>query len=69
MDETGDAELVTDAVATCPYCGQAVSVCLDPGNGAIQDYDEDCEVCCRPWRVHVRYDGTGCASVWLEAES
>ena len=64
-----DAELVTDAEVTCPYCGEAVVVCLDPGNGATQDYEEDCEVCCRPWRVHVRYDEEGAVSVWLEPES
>jgi hypothetical protein len=39
---------------------------LDPGGGDTQDYVEDCPVCCRPWRVSVRYDDEGAASVRIE---
>jgi hypothetical protein len=28
---------------------------------------EDCQVCCRPWQVHVSYDDHGAAHVWVEA--
>lgn len=38
----------------CPYCGEVVEIVLDPGGGPVQEYVEDCEVCCRPWQVHVR---------------
>ena len=38
---------------------------------AREDYgallEQDCEVCCRPWQVQVRYDTTGSAEVMLEA--
>ena len=51
---------------TCPYCGETVTIVLDPASGPEQDYVEDCEVCCRPWQVTVRYDGTGAAEVQLE---
>ena len=40
---------------------------LDPGGGDTQEYVQDCEVCCRPWQVQVRYDTTGSAEVMLEA--
>ncbi len=51
---------------TCPYCGETVTIVLDPASGPKQDYVEDCEVCCRPWQVTVRYDDTGAAEVQLE---
>jgi len=47
----------------CPYCGQAVDIALDPAGGAAQEYVEDCQVCCQPWRVNVQYDGDGGATV------
>lgn len=55
------------AVAHCPYCGEPCELILDPGGGTHQEYVEDCPVCCRPWRVVVRwFDGV--ASVQLETE-
>jgi hypothetical protein len=56
----------SEAQVSCPYCGESVLLLLDPGGGRAQDYVEDCEVCCRPWRVRVRYDREGAASVQLE---
>ena len=52
----GDGTADTDALVTCPYCGESVEITLDPGSGAVQDYVEDCEVCCQPWHVHVTRD-------------
>ena len=46
---------VTEISSQCPHCGAPVSVLVDPGSGPVQEYVEDCEVCCRPWRVRVRY--------------
>ena len=54
------------AEVSCPYCGQTVEIILDPGGGRSQDYVEDCEVCCRPWRVSVRFNREGGADVTLE---
>lgn len=31
----------------CPYCGERISVLVDPGL-EHQSYVEDCEVCCQP---------------------
>ena len=54
------------AEVMCPYCGETVEIVLDPASGTEQSYVEDCEVCCRPWQVTVRYDETGAADVQLE---
>ena len=47
--------------------GEAVEIALDPGGGAHQDYVEDCEVCCQPWRVSVQYGIDGGAEVEVTA--
>jgi Cysteine-rich CPXCG len=52
----------TEAEVICPYCGEAVTVGVDPAGGAIQTYVEDCQVCCRPWQIHVSYDDHGAAT-------
>jgi hypothetical protein len=57
----------TQAEVSCPYCGEGVTIGLDPGGGRSQTYVEDCQVCCQPWRVHVDYDDRGLARVWVEA--
>jgi hypothetical protein len=64
----GDGTADTGATVTCPYCGEEVEVCLDPGSGAEQEYIEDCEVCCQPWRVNVLYMPDGTAHVSLSPE-
>jgi cysteine-rich CPXCG protein len=63
----GDGAADGAAIAHCPYCGEPVELLLDAGGGDTQEYVEDCEVCCRPWRVRVRYDRDGGASVELRA--
>lgn len=57
----------TEAEVGCPYCGEMVTLGIDPAGGAVQTYVEDCQVCCRPWQVHVSYDDHGAAHVWVEA--
>jgi hypothetical protein len=47
----------------CPYCGEEVEVLVDPGGGTHQEYVEDCEVCCQPWRVTVEIGRDGVARV------
>jgi hypothetical protein len=63
----GDGAAAMEALVVCPYCGEAVEIGLDPGSGNTQDYVEDCQVCCRPWRVTVSYDVEGQADVRLTA--
>ncbi len=57
------AELNDVAPVSCPYCGESSELSVDPGGGGTQEYVEDCEVCCQPWLVHVRFDEDGQASV------
>ena len=57
------AELNDVASVSCPSCGEESELFVDPGGGGIQEYVEDCEVCCQPLLVRVRFDGGGQASV------
>ena len=59
----GDGDAETEAVVECPYCGEANEISLDPGSGNDQEYVEDCQVCCRPWLMHVRYLRDGSAEI------
>ena len=57
----------TEVDVNCPYCGETVTISVDPAGGAAQTYVEDCQVCCQPWQVHLSYDDHGAAHVWVEA--
>jgi hypothetical protein len=48
-----------DAEVECPYCGELVSIWIDPGGGETQSYVEDCPVCCRPWNVYAHEEEPG----------
>jgi hypothetical protein len=63
----GDGNADTGALVSCPCCGAEVEISLDPGGGSYQEYVEDCEVCCRPWQVRLRYLDDGSAVVELSA--
>jgi len=53
----------TEGTVMCPYCGEPNEIGIDAGGVANQDYVEDCQVCCRPWRVTVVYDDEGSAQI------
>ena len=59
----GDGTADSEGLVTCPYCGEPNDIGIDAGGGADQDYVEDCQVCCRPWRVTVAYDEAGNAEI------
>jgi hypothetical protein len=63
----GDGTADLDATVECPHCGESIEITLDPGSGTEQDYVEDCEVCCQPWQVSVRYHNDGHAEVSVTA--
>jgi hypothetical protein len=45
-----------DYPLTCPNCGVRLSVRLDPSGGRQQKFIQDCEVCCRPIQITVRFE-------------
>lgn len=47
-----------EAEAACPYCGESITLLLDPSAGE-QTYIEDCSVCCQPIRVALTLDAQG----------
>ena len=52
----GRAEAPAARVAVgspCPYCGERVTVHVEPTGMSLEHYVEDCPVCCRPWVVNV----------------
>ncbi len=59
----GDGTAETGETVHCPHCGEPVEIGLDPGSGDRQEYVEDCQVCCQPWLVRVRYHRDGTADV------
>lgn len=63
----GDGTADSDAVVYCPHCGEANEIALDPGSGGDQQYVEDCQVCCQPWQIRVRYGRDGSAVVEVSA--
>ncbi|HSJ05637.1 MAG TPA: CPXCG motif-containing cysteine-rich protein [Longimicrobiales bacterium] len=64
-DEFPPGDGVADLMAriVCPYCGEAIDLVIDPGGGTVQEYVEDCEVCCRPLQLSVSWGDDGSASV------
>ena len=39
----------------CPYCGEMNSIAADPSGGEVQKMISDCEVCCRPINMTIRF--------------
>ncbi len=52
-------ELSTMAPLSCPYCGETFDVLIDRSEGKTQSWEMDCEVCCQPIRVSVRWRKKG----------
>ncbi len=53
----------------CAWCFQPNEIDVDLTAGKDQVFVEDCEVCCRPNTLHVRYDDdTLLVEVAVEAE-
>lgn len=62
-EDPGNCTGEVEASVFCPYCGEGNSITIDSAGGSVQQYVEDCRVCCRPWHIVVRIDGRGSASV------
>lgn len=42
--------MVPSVMVRCPYCGEAIELLVEDSIG-LQEYVEDCQVCCRPIAV------------------
>ena len=62
-DDDFGIDLTDAATVYCPYCGEGVEVSVDPAGGGVQEYVEDCSVCCQPWSVRVDVDRDGVPTV------
>ena len=58
----------SDASYTCGSCGETIVIPLDPSAGSVQEYVEDCPVCCRANVIHVELESDGAARGWSERE-
>jgi len=54
-EEPRAAPRVVEHEFGCPYCGESITMLLDPGSG-LQEYIEDCEVCCNPIGLRLRIE-------------
>jgi hypothetical protein len=66
-DDLEEESAATGTSVSCPYCGESVEIALDPSGGTVQEYVEDCQVCCQPWCVQVQYTRNGSANVAVTA--
>lgn len=65
-DPTLFTSLATQVSVDCPFCGETNDLVLDPATrGALV---QDCEVCCRPWDLHVAWDADGQPTVRANAQ-
>jgi len=49
-------------------CGEEIVIPVDLSQGSIQEYVEDCPVCCHPNVIHVEIEESGEIRVWAEVE-
>ena len=59
---------ISEKQITCPYCGEPITVLVD-GSLPLQNYVEDCEVCCRPIVLDVSVDVEGDVAVSAKIEN
>lgn len=52
----------------CPSCGETIVVPIDGLSAGVQEYVEDCPVCCTPVELRVEVDEDGSARVRAQAE-
>jgi len=60
--------MLEEASYPCQSCGEEIVVSIDPTEGALQEYVEDCPVCCRPHVLRVRIEADGSYSIDATAE-
>ncbi len=58
-----------EASYVCESCGEEIVIPVDPSAGSVQEYGEDCPVCCCPQVLTVRIDDDGNVNVHGHTES
>jgi mRNA-degrading endonuclease toxin of MazEF toxin-antitoxin module len=48
--------IVEERTIFCPYCGERMGVEIDMTAGDLQDFIEDCPVCCRAIEIVAKQD-------------
>lgn len=61
------ANRLEEKVIQCPYCWESISVLVDC-SVELQEYLEDCQVCCRPIIFDVSVDEEGLSSVTVSGD-
>ncbi len=57
-----------DAQYICGNCGEEIVVPIDFSAGSVQQYTEDCPVCCCANLLRVEISPEGEVSIWSELE-
>ena len=71
QDEDGagrETEPEEEASYTCQACGEEIVIPVDALAGKLQEYVEDCPVCCHPHVLTVRFDPGFGPSIEARAE-
>ena len=52
----------------CDTCGEEIVIPIDVSAGNVQEYVEDCPVCCHPNVIHINVESDGTVQIWSEGE-
>lgn len=58
----------SEASYLCQNCGEDIVVPVDPTGGRVQQYVEDCPVCCSAQVLDVRFEADGAVTIDARAE-
>jgi hypothetical protein len=50
--------LLQNCIVICPWCGEVIELVVD-SSISVQEYIEDCSVCCQPINVYAVVDEAG----------
>lgn len=56
----------SETTYSCAYCGEPNDIVVDLSGGEVQQYIEDCQVCCRPNSLYITAN-TSTGEAWVEA--
>ena len=60
--------MLPESEYVCAFCGETIVIPIDPTAGEVQDYVEDCPVCCSPNMLRVVAEGGGAYRVQADPE-